>query len=584
MAINKDYSRDSLFDELGLKRLRESYMRSDEDSPQDRFEYISNFFSNDENHAQRMYDYMSKHWISNSTPILSFGKSKKALPISCYLVYLEDTSESLLNTYTEVSQLSMAGGGVGIDVNIRSLGGKSSGVIAHAKTYDASMVAFKQGETRRGSYALFLDINHPDIVNFIEMRKPTGDPNLRCMNLNYGVNISDEFMQIIENCMKDSDYDDSFELKDPDGTIKEVVSAKRLWSLILETRMLTGFPFLHFIDTSNRKMKSFQKEKGLRINQTNLCTEIIQPTNEERTAICCLLSYNLVYYDEYKDNKQIFKDTMMYLDNVLQYFIENAPDNISKAKYSAMMERSIGLGTLGFHDYLQKNNIPLESALATSRNKMIFKNIKKYVDECNLEIGSERGEAPDAKGTGRRFSLTMSIAPNASSSIILGNTSPSIEPFNANVYRQDTLSGFFINKNKNLDKIIKEEAKSHKNGWYDETWSSILSNDGSVQHLEWMDKWTKDVFKTAFEIEQKWILQHAIDRQEYIDQAQSLNLFILPNASRKYVHDLHFKAWKGGLKTLYYCRSKKTGRFDKLSAQIERQIIEEDNSECLACQ
>ena len=450
-----DYSRDSLFDELGLKRLKESYMKDDEVSPQERFAYVSKMFATDSAHGQRLYDYSSKHWLSYSTPILSFGRSRRGLPISCFLPYLHDSAEGLVDCLSEVNWLSMLGGGVGIGLGIRSSDDKSVGIMPHLKTYDASCLAYRQGRTRRGSYAAYLDISHPDILLFLDMRKPTGDQNLRALNLHHGVNVTDDFMRLVEQSMYDTQADDSWELKDPNsGVVREVVSARELWQKLLENRMLTGEPYVHYIDTSNAKMPEFQKKLGLKIQQSNLCSEIILPTNKDRTAVCCLSSLNLEYYDDWKDDKLFLRDTAEMLDNVLQYFIDNAPDSISRARYSAMRERSIGVGALGFHAYLQKNLIAFESASAKSANIRMFKHIRSKLDEANKELGQLRGEAPDAVGTGLRFSHLMAIAPNASSSIIMGNTSPSIEPYRANAYRQDTLSGSSLAKNKWLDRFI----------------------------------------------------------------------------------------------------------------------------------
>ena len=651
-GIKVDYSRDSLFDNLGVTRLKESYMKDDETSPQQRFAYVSKQFSSNEQHAQRLYEYSSRHWLSYSTPILSFGRSKRGLPISCFLNYIEDTAEGLVENLSETNWLSMLGGGVGIGFGIRSADDKSTGVMPHLKMYDASSLAYRQGRTRRGSYAAYLSIDHPDIINFLEMRKPTGDQNMRCLNLHHGINIPDSFMHIIEKCMLDHEADDSWELRDPhSGEVREVVSARHLWQQIIELRMQTGEPYIHFIDTSNDKLPDWLKEKGLKINQSNLCSEIILPTNEDRTAVCCLSSLNLEYFDEWKNDPLFLKDVAEMLDNVLQYFIDNAPKTISRAKYSAMRERSIGVGALGFHAYLQRNNIPWESALATGKNKQMFRHIKEGLDAANLSIGIERGEAPDIQSnilfsddigntitarssdiirvvrgtqeigiracsvsagdiildeimklrvyevksqpwTGKRFSHMLAIAPNASSSILMGNTSPSIEPFRANAYRQDTLSGAFLNKNRYLDMVIQNEAKNHKEEWADEVWSSIIANDGSVQHLDWMDEWTKDVFKTSMEIDQRWVVQHASDRQDYIDQAQSLNVFFRPDSHIKYLHAVHFQAWKQGLKTMYYCRSEKIGKADKVSKKIEREVIKEidltalatEESTCIACE
>jgi ribonucleoside-diphosphate reductase alpha chain len=598
-SIKIEYSRDRLFDELGIKRLQESYMREDEKSPQERFAFVSAAFGSNPEHAQRLYEYSSRHWLSYSTPILSYGRSARGLPISCFLPYLHDSSSGLVDTLSEVNWLSMLGGGVGIGIGIRSADDKSVGVMPHLRTYDASSLAYRQGRTRRGSYAAYLDISHPDILTFLEMRKPTGDPNMRTLNLHHGINIPDSFMEIIERCMQDPHADDSWELKDPHNEeVREVVSAKELWQRIIDIRMQTGEPYLHFIDTSNRAMPEFQKKKGLKIRQSNLCSEIILPTDKDRTAVCCLSSVNLEYYDDWKNDKLFLRDIAEMLDNVLQYFIDNAPSSVQRARYSAQCERSIGVGALGFHAYLQKQNLPWESALAVSTNNQIFKHIRDKLNEANLSLGKERGEAPDAKGTGLRFSHLMAVAPNASSSIIMGNTSPSIEPFRANAYRQDTLSGSSLNKNKYLDKIIMDHLSPSGapltpkgEDEYQDIWRSVIANDGSVQHLDWMDEWTKDVFKTSMEIDQRWIVQHASDRQQYIDQAQSVNLFFRPDSHIKYLHAVHFQAWKQGLKTLYYCRSEKLAKADKVSKKIERQVIQEidlralaEGDTCLACE
>jgi len=587
-----NYERDSLFDPLGIKRLKESYMKDDEVSPQERFAFVSKKFGSNPEHAQRLYEYSSKHWLSYSTPILSFGRSKRGMPISCFLNYIEDTAEGLVDNLSETNWLSMFGGGVGIGFGIRAADDKSTGVMPHLKIYDASSLAYRQGRTRRGSYAAYLSIDHPDIIPFLEMRKPTGDQNMRCLNLHHAVNIPDEFMHIIERCMLDPEADDSWELKDPHSNeVREVVSARSLWQQILELRMMTGEPYLHFITTSNNALPQWLKDLGLTVHQSNLCSEIILPTNEERTAVCCLSSLNLEYYDDWKKEPLFLKDVAEMLDNVLQYFIDNAPDVISRAKYSATRERSIGIGALGWHAFLQKNNIPWETALAVGQNRKIFSYIREGLNDANKALGLERGEAPDAVGTGNRFSHLMAIAPNASSSILMGNTSPSIEPYRANAYRQDTLSGSSLNKNKWLDKIIKEKCDADSKMDYNEIWSSIIANDGSVQHVEFLDDWTKDVFKTSMEIDQRWLIQHAADRQEYIDQAQSLNVFFRPDANIKYIHAVHFQAWKSGLKTLYYCRSEKIGKADKVARKIERQVIQEidlkalaEGNDCLACE
>jgi ribonucleoside-diphosphate reductase alpha chain len=591
-GIKVDYSRDSLFDELGRIRLKESYMKDDETSPQERFAFVSNAFGSNPEHAQRLYDYSSKHWLSYSTPILSFGRSKRGLPISCFLNFIEDTAEGLVDNLSETNWLSMLGGGVGIGFGIRSADDKSTGVMPHLKMYDASSLAYRQGRTRRGSYAAYLSIDHPDIINFLEMRKPTGDQNMRCLNLHHGINIPDAFMELIEKCMIDPEADDSWQLIDPHSKIvRETVSAKELWQKILELRMQTGEPYLHFIDESNRKMPQWLKDKGLQINQSNLCSEIILPTDEDRTAVCCLSSLNLEYFDEWKSEPLFLRDVAEMLDNVLQYFIDNAPSSISRAVYSARNERSIGVGALGFHAYLQRGNIPFEGVMAKVANRQMFKHIRKELDAANKALGLERGEAPDAVGTGNRFSHLMAVAPNASSSILMGNTSPSIEPYRANAYRQDTLSGSHLNKNRYLDKLIKGKCDEDSKMDYNEVWSSIIANDGSVQHLDFLDDISKDVFKTSMEIDQRWIIEHAADRQEFIDQAQSVNLFFRPDTNIKYLHAVHFQAWKQKLKTLYYCRSEKIGKADKVAKKIEREVIQEidlkaltEGTDCLACE
>jgi ribonucleoside-diphosphate reductase alpha chain len=599
MGIKIDLEKDKLFDELGIKRLKESYMRDDETSPQQRFAYVSSSFGSNPEHSQRLYNYASNHWLSYSTPILSYGRSKRGLPISCFLNYVEDTAEGLVDNLSETNWLSMFGGGVGIGFGIRSADDKSTGVMPHLKIYDASSLAYRQGRTRRGSYAAYLDISHPDLIPFLEMRKPTGDPNVRCLNLHHGINITDDFMQIIEKCMVDPSANDDWKLVDPhSGEVREVVSAKHLWQQILELRMHTGEPYIHYIDTSNRALPQWLKDKGLKVHQSNLCSEIILPTNEERTAVCCLSSLNLEYYDAWKDNELFLRDVAEMLDNVLQYFIDNAPDSISRARYSAIRERSIGVGALGFHAFLQKNKVAFEGVMAKVLNNKIFKHIREKLDEANLQLGSERGEAPDAVGTGKRFSHVMAIAPNASSSIIMGNTSPSIEPYRANAYRQDTLSGAFLNKNRWLDKVIMKYLDPNDTALtpkgedeYQQIWSSIIANDGSVQHLDWMDENTKEVFKTSMEIDQRWVIEHAADRQVYIDQAQSLNVFFRPDSHIKYIHAIHFLAWKKGVKTLYYCRSEKLAKADKVSRKIERDVIKEidmtaiaEGNDCIACE
>lgn len=593
--IEMDFTRDDLFDDLGKTRLKDSYMKDGEVSPQERFAFVSSSFASNQDHAQRLYEYSSKHWLSYSTPILAFGRNKRGLPVSCYLNHLSDTSEGLVDNLSETNWLSMMGGGVGVHFQIRGADDKSVGVMPHLKTYDASSLAYKQGNTRRGSYAAYLDISHPDIVQFLEMRKSTGDQNMKALNLNHGVNIPDSFMQIIERCMVDPNADDTWELIQPNtGKVVDTISAKYLWMKLLELRMHTGEPYLWFIDRANEGLPDYQKKAGLKNYGSNLCSEISLATSPERTAVCCLSSVNLEYYDDWQNDPLFLRDVLEMLDNVLTYFIENAPDTISRAKFSAMRERSVGVGALGFHAFLQKNNIAFESAIAKSMNMRMFKHIRSKLDEANTQLAVERGSCPDAQDYGvlKRCSHVMAIAPNASSSIIMGNTSPSTEPYAANAYRQDTSSGAYLNKNKFLDAILKQRAVSESESWYDDTWAKIIADDGSVQNLEWMDDYTKDVFKTASEIDQRWIIEHAADRQESVDQAISTNVFFKPDVNVKYLHAVHFLAWKRGLKSMYYLRSAKLRKADKVGQVIARTRIEDeidlqaiaDGSSCIACE
>ena len=592
LGIEMDPNRNLLFDENGIRRLKESYMAENETDPQQRLAFVSQTFGSNDKHSQRLYEYASKHWLSYSTPILAYGRSKRGLPISCYLNYIEDTAEGLVKNLSETNWLSMLGGGVGIGFGIRAADEKSTGVMPHMKMYDASSLAYRQGKTRRGSYAAYLDISHPDILQFLELRKPTGDPNQRCLNMHHGINITDKFMDIIEKKMVDPSTDDNWQLLDPHTKEpRDTVSATELWQRILEMRMQTGEPYIHYIDTSNKELPKHLKDKGLKIHQSNLCSEIILPTAEDRTAVCCLSSLNLEHYDEWKKEKNFIKDVLEMLDNVLEHFINTAPDSVSRAVYSAKRERSVGVGALGFHAYLQRNGIPFESALAKSKNMHLFDYIRSELDKANKQLGKERGEAPDASGTGKRCSHVMAIAPNASSSIIMGNTSPSIEPWRANAYRQDTLSGAFLNKNKWLDKLLQKKCEEDPKLDIDDLWSGIIANDGSVQHLKCLSNYEKDTYKTAMEIDQRWVIEHAADRQRFVDQAQSVNVFFRPDADIKYLHAVHYLAWKHKLKTLYYCRSEKIGKADRVYKKIERQIIKEldvttlvEGEECIACE
>lgn len=592
LTVTIDLTRDSLFDQLGLTRLKESYMLDTESSPQERYKYVAELFGSNPTHAQRIYDYLSLHWLGASSPILSMGRTKHSLPISCFKVFIDDTAHGLVDSLSETNWLSMAGGGVGLHVQTRSADDKSTGVMPHMKVYDAAVEAYRQGTTRRGSYAPFLDIDHPDVLQFLQMRKPTGDPNIRCHNLHHGLNITDKFMQLIEKCMVDKDANDAWALIDPHTKEeKGSVSAKWLWEQILRTRMETGEPYLHFIDTANRALPDHLKEHGLKIHGSNICVEIELPTSADRTAVCCLSSVNLDYYDQWKDNQMFYDDVLEFLDNVLQYFIDKAPNEYKRARYSAMRERSVGVGVLGFHSYLQSKGIPFESALAKSYNLSIFKRIKNSLDKANERLSTLRGPCIDAQLAGKniRLSHTMAVAPTATNSIILGNTSPSIEPYRANAYRQDTLSGSFLNKNRHLDKILKARIESEKE--YNAVWSSIISNHGSVQHVKQLTDDEKSIFKTFEEIDQRWVVEFAGDRAPLIDQGQSVNTMFAPDTNVKYLHAVHFSAWKKGVKALYYCRSRTVRAADKIGEKIERKIIESINmqsvingEECLACQ
>lgn len=594
-GIIVDYSRDSLLDEIGKERLKDSYMMDGETSPQDRYAYVSKAFSSNPEHAQRLYDYSSKHWLGYSTPILSFGRNSAGLPISCFLVNVHDSKEGLVDALSEANWLSMLGGGVGVYFGTRGADEKSVGVIPHMGVYDRSSLAYKQGTTRRGSYAMYLDISHPDIVEFLDMRKETGDQNRRSPNLHHGVNIPDSFMQIIERCMKDPQADDSWELRDPmSGKLHETVSAKALWTAILELRAGAGRgePYIHFVDNVNNALRPILKERGYKVVQSNLCSEIELMTDKDTTAVCCLSSINLERWDEYKDNYQFFRDVMEMLDNVLQYFIDNAPKQIARAIKSALEERSVGLGVMGFHSYLQKNMIAFDGVMAKGANNRIFKQFQTMVERANLELGAERGSPKWLEGTGLRFAHTSALAPTATNALICGNVSPSAEPWRANAFRQDTLSGTFIQKNKHLDALLKAKAEAGECN-YDDAWLHIVQNDGSVQSLDCLTQIEKDVFKTAPEIDQLWAVEHVADRQPFIDQGQSFNVFIRPDTSIAKLHAIHFSAWRKGVKAMYYVRTEKLANTDKVGKRVERVRIEEEveqlrqiaeGVDCLACE
>jgi len=590
MEVN--YKRDKYLSEFSIKTLEDRYLVNGEKSPQEAFARAAKAFSDDDEHAQRLYDYASKLWFMFSTPVLSNGGTTRGLPISCFLNYVEDSREGITSHYTENAFLSSVGGGVGgCWSGVRSVGSKTSngsestGVIPFMKVVDAEMLAFSQGVTRRGSYASYLDISHPEIEEFLDVRKPTGgDVNRKSVNLHHGVVITDDFMQLIENATRTAGFDDSWPLIDPHtGETKKVVSAKALWVKLIQNRVETGEPYIMFKDTVDEAMPEFQRDLGLEIHQSNLCSEITLPTDKDRTAVCCLSSVNLEEYDEWKDNDQFIPDLICMLDNVLEYFIEKAPDQLSRAKYSAMQERSIGLGAMGFHAYLQRHNIPFESAMAKGRNLQMFRRIKEEASRATKLLAEERGQCPDSEwyNGGVRNAHLLAIAPNASSSIICGNTSPSIEPYRANAFTQKTKSGSSLLKNEYLENILQDLGKDTE-----EVWKSVITNNGSIQHLDFLDEWTKDVFKTAVEIDQRWVIEMAADRQEYICQSQSLNVFFPANVSKQELHATHMMAWKRGVKTLYYLRSEAYKRAETVSDEALRQRIFEsiDDDGCLACE
>jgi len=588
--IEIDYSKDKLLTEFSFKTLEDRYLVGDEKSPQEAFARAAEAFADNEEHAQRLYDYASNLWFMFATPVLSNGGTRRGLPISCFLNYVDDSREGITDHYTENAYLSSFGGGIGGSWSaVRSQGTKTSkgsestGVIPFVKVVDAEMLAFSQGVTRRGSYAGYMHISHPEIEEFLDIRKPTGgDTNRKCLNLHHGVVIPDKFMEVIHRATREEGFDDSWELIDPHSNeVKKVVSARALWVKLLQNRMETGEPYVMYEDAVNAELPQFQKELGLYVNHSNLCSEITLATNDERTAVCCLSSVNLEYYDEWSKVPAFIPDLIRMLDNVLTYFIDNAPTQMEKARFSAYRERSIGLGAMGFHAYLQKNMIPFESIHAGNVNYEMFQSIKSQAQTETEKLAVERGACPDDSTCSVRNAHLLAIAPNASSSIICGNTSPSIEPFRANAYTQKTKSGSFLQKNKFLDAILMERI-GHSN-IYDETWKSIVTNKGSVQHLDILSEEEKQIFKTAVEINQSWVIEHAADRQQFICQSQSVNLFFPPDVNKGELHNVHMLAWAKNMKTLYYLRSEAISRADNVSNKIKREIIFEQQ-ECLSCE
>jgi ribonucleoside-diphosphate reductase alpha chain len=569
MTVKIDRKKDKLLADYAVGMLKDFYLRGNEKSPQEGSEAWSKYRDEiDDELAQRLYDYVSQKWFMFASPVLSNapnGSSKsKGMPISCFLTYVPDTLEGLISHSSELRWLSVYGGGVGGHwSDVRTVSDIAPGPMPFLHTVDADMIAYRQGKTRKGSYAAYLDISHPDILEFLNMRIPTGDVQRKALNLHNAINISDEFMTAVT---EGTDFD----LRDPkDNSVKETVDARKLWERILETRFRTGEPYLNFIDTANATLPQPLKDLGLKINGSNLCNEIHLPTSADRTAVCCLSSLNLEYYDEWKDTP-IIRDLVRMLDNVLEYFIEKAPDTITRAKYSAQRERSIGLGAMGFHSLLQKHGVAWESEAARDINTTVFEHINREAHAETELLAEERGEYPDGIGSGKRNSHLLAIAPNASSGIIL-STSPSIEPLKANAYTHRTRAGSFLVKNKYLTQLLEEKGENN-----DSNWTSIITNKGSVQHLPFFTEGEKAVFKTAQELDQMWVVKHAAERQEFICQGQSVNLFFPSGAEKSYVNKVHISAWKKGLKGLYYLRTEAKQRAENVSEKVERVALEGD--------
>ena len=589
--IEIDESRDALLTEFGKTTLEDRYLLPGE-SYQDMFVRVSKAFADDQDHAQRLYDYMSKLWFMPSTPVLSNGGADRGLPISCFLNQVGDSLDDIVETWTENVWLASNGGGIGTYWgNVRSIGekvgqnGETSGIIPFIRVMDSLTLAISQGSLRRGSAACYLDVHHPEIEEFLEIRKASGDFNRKSLNLHHGINITDAFMEAVKN-------DEDFGLISPkSGEVMRTVNARKIWQKILELRIQTGEPYLLFTDTVNNAMPAHQRKLGLKVTQSNLCSEITLATGldhreEERTAVCCLSSVNAEKFLEWSKDENFIEDIMRFLDNVLEDFIQRAPAEMERAVYSAQRERSVGLGLMGFHSFLQSMNVSMESAMAKVWNEKMFKHMRRGADAASVKLAHERGPCEDAKDAGMmaRFSHKMAVAPTASISIICGGTSAGIEPIPANVYTHKTLSGSFTVKNQQLEKLLEQKGEN-----IDEVWTSILEHEGSVQHLECLDEHEKDVFKTAFELDQRWIIEHAADRTPYICQAQSLNLFLPGDIAKWDLHMLHWKAWEKGLKSLYYCRSKSVQRAAFAGSEggetaSGMDMPEADYEECLACQ
>ena len=593
ITIRIDRTKDSKLTDFGKATLSDRYLGQNE-SYQDLFARVASIYADDNLHAQRLYNYISNLWFMPATPILSNGGNERGLPISCFLNEAGDSLSSILDLWNENVWLAAKGGGIGSYWgNLRSIGekigrvGKTSGIIPFIKVMDSLTMAISQGSLRRGSAACYLPIDHPEIEEFMEMRRPTGgDPNRKALNLHHGVLVSDAFMRAVET-------NSEWALKSPkDGIIQSTLSARNLWIRLLMARVETGEPYIIFVDTVNRQIPQHHKLAGLNVKTSNLCSEITLPTGvdkdgNDRTAVCCLSSLNLETYEEWKDQPNFIEDVMRFLDNVLTDFITRAPDSFKDAKYSATRERSVGLGVMGFHSFLQKNSIPLESVMSKVWNSKIFEHIQIKADQASKKLAKERGACPDAEEYGfkERFSNKTAIAPTASISIISGGASPGVEPVAANSYTHKTLSGSYNVRNRYLKKVLEKYRKND-----DETWSTITTNQGSVEHLDFLTRNEKDVFKTAFEIDQKWIVELGADRTPFVSQSQSINIFLPADVHKKELHQVHFQAWKKGLKSLYYCRSKSIQRAENINrglsteAAITKTKEDQDNEECLSCQ
>jgi ribonucleoside-diphosphate reductase alpha chain len=592
--VEVDHSRDALLTDFGKETLKDRYLLPGE-SFQDLFVRVASAYADDAPHAQRIYDYISKLWFMPATPVLSNGGTGRGLPISCYLNSVPDSLNGIVDTWNENVWLASRGGGIGTYWgNVRGIGepvglnGKTSGIIPFVRVMDSLTLAISQGSLRRGSAAVYLDVSHPEIEEFLEIRKPSGDFNRKALNLHHGVLITDDFMEAVRDGSE-------WHLRSPkDQAIRATVDARARFQKLVETRLATGEPYIVFADHVNKSMPKHHRDLGLKVSTSNLCSEITLPTGRDhlgndRTAVCCLSSMNLETWDEWKDEKGFVEDVMRFLDNVLQDYIDRHEPGMERAAYSAGRERSVGLGVMGFHSFLQARGLPFEGAMAKSWNLRIFKQIKAQVDEASMQLAVERGPCPDAADMGvmERFSCKMAIAPTASISIICGGTSACIEPIPANIYTHKTLSGSFSIKNPYLEKLLIEKSKNS-----DAVWNSILEMGGSVQHLDFLTAEEKDCYKTSFEIDQRWLLELAGDRTPYIDQAQSLNLFIPADVEKWDLLMLHFRAWELGIKSLYYLRSKSVQRAgfaggveaDNTISLQKFELESTDYDECLACQ